>query len=53
MINGPNLQTVHKTTKLSKFADNLTIVIPGSLVLDGVVELGNILDGANFAGETE
>ena len=44
MITDP--QPVRKTTKFTKFADDLTIVIPGSLVLNGVVELGNILDWA-------
>jgi hypothetical protein len=34
-----DLQPVHMTTKFSNFADDLTIIIPGSLVLDGVVEL--------------
>ena len=32
--------------KTTKFADNLTIVIPGSLVLNGVVELSSILEWA-------
>ena len=39
-----DLHPVNKTTKFSKFADDLTVVIPGFRVLDGVVEHGNILD---------
>jgi hypothetical protein len=42
-----DLQPVHKTTKFSKFADELNIFIPGSLVLNGVVELINILEWAH------
>jgi hypothetical protein len=41
-----NLQPVHKI-KFSKFADDLTIVIPGSLVLDWVVERVIFLIGRN------
>jgi hypothetical protein len=39
-----DLQPVHKTNEFDKVADDLTIFIPGSLVVNGVVELGNILD---------